>query len=124
MLWLNRSSHSIRNMLPKNPLFRLLVINGVLGVAISGGFLAGVFWANIGNLRVLVTRSEDPILPIVMLAAGFIITLTSVVMGSAIMMLSSKDGGGGKRQQDWPSALGAARQLAPVPARAGKKHAT
>ncbi|MEP1881782.1 MAG: hypothetical protein ABJJ38_12820 [Roseibium sp.] len=124
MLWLNRSFRSFRDLLPKNPLFRLLTINGVLGVAISGGLLAGVFWANIGNLRVLVTRSEDPVLPIVMLAVGFIITLTSVVMGSAIMMQGAKDGDGGKRNLNWPLALGAAHQSVPVSARADKRRAS
>ncbi|WP_417673602.1 hypothetical protein [Roseibium sp.] len=77
--------------LPENPLFRLLAINGVIGLGISALVLAGLFWANIGNLRTLVMASDNPVLPIVMLACGLIITLCSVVMGSAVMMLKPQD---------------------------------
>eukprot|EP00903_Cladosiphon_okamuranus_P001423 g1421.t1 len=82
--------------LPRDPLFRLLVINGLAGTAIAALVLAGIFAANIGNLRVLVLAAEDPVLPVLMLAFGLVITLGSVVIGSAIMLLGEKgrDGGG------------------------------
>ncbi|MEM9633818.1 MAG: hypothetical protein AAGA50_20985 [Pseudomonadota bacterium] len=81
--------------LPKDPLFRLLLINGIAGVAIAILVLGGIFWANIGNLRTLVLTAEDPVLPVLMLAVGLVITLGSVVIGSAIMLLGHNSGEGG-----------------------------
>ncbi|MBN9669972.1 hypothetical protein [Roseibium aggregatum] len=84
--------------LPRDPLFRLLLINGVAGVFIAALVLGGIFLANIGNLRVLVMSAENPILPVIMLAFGLVITLGSVVMGSAIMLVGEDDRDGGKRR--------------------------
>ena len=84
--------------LPKDPLFRLLFVNGVAGVAIAILVLVGIFWANIGNLRTLVAAAEDPVLPVLMLGFGLVITLGSVVIGSAIMLLGDNSGGGGTRR--------------------------
>ncbi|MES0879300.1 hypothetical protein [Roseibium sp. SCP14] len=81
--------------LPKDPLFRLLLINGIAGVAVAVLVLAGIFWANIGNLRTLVVNAEDPVLPVLMLGFGLVITLGSVVIGSAIMLLGDSGRGGG-----------------------------
>lgn len=85
-----------KSLLPENPLFRLLLINGVIGIGISLLVLASLFFLNIGNLRSLVVTAEDPFVPVIMLAFGLIITLCSVVIGSAIMMLKPEDSGGGK----------------------------
>lgn len=87
--------NSRKSLLPENPLLRLLLINGIIGFGISLLLLAGVFILNIGNLRSLVMTAEDPFVPVFMLAFGLVITLCSVVMGSAIMMLKPEDGGGG-----------------------------
>lgn len=80
--------------LPKDPLFRLFVINGFAGLCIAILVLAGIFYANIGNLWVLVQSDENPIVPVLMLAGGLFVTLGSVVIGSAIMLLSSDTGRG------------------------------
>ncbi|WP_269582641.1 hypothetical protein [Roseibium sp. Sym1] len=85
-----------RMALPKDPLFRLLVINGLAGIGIAGLVMGGIFAANIGNLRVLVLSSENPVLPVVMLAFALVITLGSVVIGSAIMLLGESGRGGGR----------------------------
>ncbi|QFT32739.1 hypothetical protein FIV00_19775 [Labrenzia sp. THAF82] len=99
--------------LPKDPLFRLLVINGAAGLGIAALVLGGIFLANIGNLRELVLAADDPFLPVIMLAFGLIITLVSVVMGSAIMLLGdkSREGGGGGK----PKALRFSAPLNPIP---------
>ncbi|GGB42773.1 hypothetical protein GCM10011316_13350 [Roseibium aquae] len=89
-----------RFRLPENPLLRLLLVNGLLGVLISFIFLAGVLAANVGNLRVLILNADNPVLPVLMLIVSLIVTLGSVVMGSAIMMLREPDQkrpGGGQR---------------------------
>ncbi|CTQ61740.1 hypothetical protein IWQ55_003808 [Labrenzia sp. EL_208] len=77
------------------PLFRLIAINGAAGIVIAILVLAGIFWSNIGNLRNLVLNADDPVLPVLMLAFGLVITLGSVVIGSAIMLLGKEDRGGG-----------------------------
>jgi len=100
--------------LPRDPLVRLFAINGLAGVAIAGLVLGGIFAANIGNLRALVLAAENPVLPVVMLAAGLVITLSSVVIGSAIMFLGKADdnAGPGKRAR-----VGWSGQAQPVPVR-------
>lgn len=108
------TSASTPSALPKDPLFRLLAINGAAGVFVALLVLGGIFWANIGNLRVLVVNAEDPVLPILMLAFGLIITLGSVVIGSAVMLLGEKDGGNGTPRKLPPLQLGTALQPAHV----------
>ncbi len=106
-------------LLPENPLFRLLTINGLIGVFVSLMFLAGVFALNVGNLRHLVVQADNPVLPVAMLAFGLIITLTSVVMGTAVMMLKNPDVGGpgrGKRiRLEGYRQMELAPALVPVP---------
>ena len=103
------------------PLIRLVAINGVAGVCVAMLVMGGIFWTNIGNLRVLVSKAEDPVLPVLMLAFALIITLGSVVIGSAIMLLGKKqaNGGssGGRFRAGWAGGMKEARVY--VPARAG-----
>jgi hypothetical protein len=102
-----------RILLPRDPLFRLLAVNGIAGLGIAALVLGGIFYANIGNLRVLVMTAEDLVLPVLMLACGFIVTLGSVVIGSAIMLLGdSGRNGGTPRQLRLPASEG---NLKPVP---------
>lgn len=106
--------------LPKNPLLRLLAINGVIGLGISALVLVGLLWSNVGNLRTLVMASDNPVLPVIMLACGLIITLCSVVMGSAIMMLKPQDDGRntkGPKFKRFGAMMAPRADLAPVPVR-------
>lgn len=109
---------------PENRLIRLLAINGLIGVFVSFLLLFGLFWANIGNLRVLVVRSDEPFLPVVMLAFGLTITLCSVVMGSAIMMLkpekSDDSDSKGKRLGTGAVQLRPYQVVVPAPAHNGR----
>ncbi|EFO29591.1 conserved hypothetical protein [Roseibium sp. TrichSKD4] len=104
---------------PSNPLLRLLYINGLIGVGISGLLLGGIFFSNIGNLRTLVMNADDPVLPVVMLAFALVITIGSVVMGTAVMMLrdDSKDISGGGGTRNHIDSLPFGSQPALVPAR-------
>nr|WP_319386979.1 hypothetical protein [uncultured Roseibium sp.] len=81
--------------LKDDPLLRLIAINGVAGVGVAMLVMGGIFWTNVGNLRVLVSGAEDPVLPVLMLAFALVITLGSVVIGSAIMLLGRQHGNGG-----------------------------
>ncbi|MDN3718891.1 hypothetical protein ACFFVJ_06035 [Roseibium salinum] len=76
-------------------MLRLIVINGVAGIGIAGLVLGGLFGANIGNLRTLVLSADNPVLPLLMLAFGMVVTLGSVVVGSAIMLLGGNSSQGG-----------------------------
>lgn len=109
-----------RLQLPKDPLLRLLAINALTGVGIASLVLIGIIWSNIGNLRTLVFASDNPLLPLVMLAVALVITLASVVMGSAIMLLGEKrNSGGGGGHRSWISLFeGKALEPIPVEARA------
>ncbi|MCX2723194.1 hypothetical protein [Roseibium salinum] len=78
-------------------MLRLIVINGVAGIGIAGLVLGGLFGANIGNLRTLVLSADNPVLPLLMLAFGMVVTLGSVVVGSAIMLLGGNSSQGGRR---------------------------
>ena len=109
--------------LPRDPLFRLLTINGLAGVFVALLVLAGIFWANIGNLRVLVLNAEDPFLPVIMLAFGLIITLGSVVIGSAVMLLGDSDGGKGTPRKLPRLPFGQRLRMAPASARSGARTA-
>ncbi|WP_421982566.1 hypothetical protein [Roseibium sp.] len=86
-----------RRNLKQDPLIRLIAINGVAGVGVAMLVMGGIFWTNIGNLRVLVAGAEDPVLPVLMLAFALVITLGSVVIGSAIMLLGRNNRSGGPR---------------------------
>ncbi len=103
------------------PLIRLVAINGVAGICVAMLVMGGIFLTNIGNLRVLVSNAEDPVLPVLMLAFALIITLGSVVIGSAIMLLGRQnrnDGSpGGRFFQSWSGSMKQA--VVRAPARAG-----
>lgn len=88
---------STTHNLKQDPLIRLIAINGVAGVGVAMLVMGGIFWTNIGNLRVLVAGAEDPVLPVLMLAFALVITLGSVVIGSAIMLLGRNNRSGGPR---------------------------
>ncbi|ADZ71148.1 hypothetical protein [Polymorphum gilvum] len=98
------TSRSPAGLLPRNPLFRLLVVNWLVGFAVALVVLGGLFATNTGSLRDLVANAQDPVVPIVMLGFGLIITLCSAAMGTAIMMLPSVEGGrgGGHRRRPQP----------------------
>jgi len=121
---MTRSNKSPKRVaLPKDPLFRLLAVNGLAGTVIAGLVLGGIFAANIGNLRVLVLSAEDPVLPVVMLAVGLVITLGSVVIGSAIMLLGDSDGKGGAGTRHRPAGFEGHLKPVPVPVAARSRRA-
>jgi hypothetical protein len=92
--------------LPKNPLFRLLLINGLIGTSVAILLVAGLIITDAHRIGTLIANSENPALPVIVLTLGLIITFGSVAMGMAIMSLpyESDDGsddrpGGGHKAE-------------------------
>jgi hypothetical protein len=68
------------------PLFRLLAINLAAGVVLAL-LVGGLLLLNPHGLRDLILADRSPGIAIVLLLAGFIVTLGSTTMGSAIMAI-------------------------------------
>lgn len=73
--------------MPKNPLFRLLAWNWLAGAAVALILFGALIGTNTMHLRDLILESDHPLVPVVMLIAGFLVTFSSVAMGSAIMSM-------------------------------------
>lgn len=109
----------MNRFLPENPLFRLLLINGLIGTAVAILLVAGLILTDAHRLGTLIINSENPALPIIVLTLGLIVTFGSVAMGMAIMSMpleagdDSGGGSGGKAVRD--ESLPAHPLLRPVP---------
>ncbi|WP_349360936.1 hypothetical protein [Stappia sp.] len=105
-----------------SPFFRLLAINWLIGAFASVLVLAGLLWFDTANLRSLIFNSSDPVLPIVVLLFGLMITLCSAAMGAAVMALGTEsargDGGGGGHGARRRMPLLGEPALVPAPVRA------
>jgi acyl-coenzyme A thioesterase PaaI-like protein len=86
------------------PLARLLAINLGIGVALAVLLVGGLLVLNPGGLRDLILADRSPLVPIGLLLGGFIVTLGSTAMGTAIMAMGvgERDGEprGGLRAQE------------------------
>nr|WP_094462073.1 hypothetical protein [Pannonibacter phragmitetus] len=99
---------------------RLLAVNALSGSAVALVVVGGLFASNAGGLYDLVANASDPAVPVILLAFGFIITLGSAAMGTAVMMLprdGGNDRGRGRREQTF-HAMPGEPVLIPVPVRA------
>lgn len=77
--------------MPKNPLFRLLAWNWLAGAAVAVILFGGLIGTNTMHLRDLIAESDQPLVPVAMLVAGFLVTFSSVAMGTAIMTMPLED---------------------------------
>ncbi|WP_181702574.1 hypothetical protein [Chthonobacter albigriseus] len=75
----------------RQPLLRLLALNGLAGATAGVVVVTGLLGFDVGGIGRLVAASDNPALPIGMMTFGFIITLASVAMGTAIMRIGSDD---------------------------------
>lgn len=90
-----------RLRLPRQPLFRLLAINLLIGIALATLLVGGLLALNPGGLRDLILADSSPGTALALLLFGFVVTFGSTVMGSAIMAMGyrkpdSSGPGGGK----------------------------
>ena len=73
------------------PLFRLLAINLAAGMALAALLVGGLLWINPGGLRDLILTDEAPGVALGLLLFGFVVTLGSTMMGSAIMAMGRRE---------------------------------
>lgn len=116
---LSRLRINTGKLLPANPLLRLLAVNALSGSFVALVVVGGLFASNAGGLYDLVAGSSDPAVPVILLVFGFIITLGSAAMGTAVMMLprdGSDERGSGRRERAFRATPGEP-VLIPIPVR-------
>ncbi len=86
----------IRSFLRAHPLLRFLALNLAFGVVVALLALGGLMALDVHGLRHLVLQDQSPLIPLIVLALGFIVTFASSLMGTAIMAL-------GETPSDTPS---------------------
>jgi hypothetical protein len=74
----------------RTPLFRLLAINLAVGVAVATLMVGGLLLLNPFRLRDLIFADDSPGLALGLLLFGFIVTLGSTAIGSAIMAMGKR----------------------------------
>ena len=90
----------------KTPLARLLAINLAIGAALALLLVGGLLLLNPGGLRGLILADRSPLVALGLLLFGFVVTLGSTAMGTAIMAM-----GAAERKNDGPGGgLRAVRQ--------------
>jgi len=77
--------------LGKDPLLRLLAVNWLIGAAVAAALVAFVLITDTARLRTLMFASGEPWIPLLLLFFGFLITMCSVAMATAVMLLPEKD---------------------------------
>ncbi len=93
-----------RPKLLRIPLFRLLAINLAIGTSLAVFLVGGLLWLNPGGLRHLIFTDRSPGVALGLLLFGFIVTLGSTAMGSAIMAM-------GQREEDDDNGPGGGSRL-------------
>lgn len=99
----------------REPLFRLLLCNLAAGLVAAVILFAGLLVLNPANLRGLILSDQSPEIALLLLLFGFLLTIGSAAMGTAIMTIGSRDtpASGGQRAKRHPGGL----QAAAIPAR-------
>ena len=69
------------------PLFRLLAINLGVGIVLAAALVGGLLALNPGGLRHLIFADASPVTALGLLLFGFVVTLGSTAMGTAIMAM-------------------------------------
>jgi len=80
-------------------LIRFLLVNCAIGIAGGWTLLAAIIVTDTAHLRTLIWNEGSPVVPIVLLAAGFAVTFGGAAMGAAVMAMrpgdDTDDGGNG-----------------------------
>lgn len=94
------------------PLLYLLGINCAAGIAVAMLAVGGLLALN-PLLRELIFSDHSPAIPLALLGGGFIVTFSSVAMGTAIMLIGRRDDGasGGRRREARGDETGGLRSV-------------
>jgi len=103
----------VRTLLRANPLLAFLALHIGIGAAVAAGVVALLLVGDVAGLRTLVFASDEPLVAVVMLGSGFIITFASATAGSAVMGLRDTGGTGGRRQRRPAGTMAAVAARAP-----------
>jgi len=77
-------------LIPRDPLYRLLLVNLAAGVAAALILMGGLLLLNPANLRGLILSDASPGTALALLLFGFVITFGSAAMGTAIMTIGRR----------------------------------
>jgi hypothetical protein len=77
----------------RQPLLRLLLANLAFGSLAAALLVGGMLALDSQGLRTLILADQSPVLAIGLLLFGFVITLGSAVMGTAIMAIGKDEEG-------------------------------
>lgn len=81
----------MRNPVFHLPLLRLLLVNALVGAALAIGFVVALLWLDPANIGSLLLKDHSPAVAFLVLAGSFVITFSSLMMGSAVMMLPKEE---------------------------------
>lgn len=74
-------------LLRQHALLRLLALNVLIGIGVAVLAVGGLLALDSHGLRHLIVADASPVLPVMLLLFGFVVTFGSVAMGAAIMGL-------------------------------------
>ena len=74
-----------------DPLLRLLSVNWLIGAAVAAALSAAVLITDTARLRTLIMASGEPWIAVLLLFFGFMVTMCSVAMATAVMFLPSDE---------------------------------
>jgi len=109
--------HVLQNLF-REPLFRLLAINLVIGVCAAALMLGGLIALDPRGLRELIAADRSPVTALGLLLFGLVITFGSAAMGSAIMAIGRGERGGNGKSASVVRAGGPVRRRSAYFARA------
>ncbi|MCA3656249.1 MAG: hypothetical protein IOB85_14695 [Methylobacterium sp.] len=94
-----------RGFLPRQPLFRLLAINGLAGAGLGILFVIGILALDVAGIRSLLTSTGEWVTGLALLAMGSVTMFASVAMGGAIMLMRSPRNAESGGSEGGPGAL-------------------
>ena len=80
----------------RTPLARLLAINLAIGMTLAALLVGGLLVLNPGGLRHLILADRSPGVALGLLFVGFVVTLGSTAMGTAIMAMGATERDNGR----------------------------
>ncbi|MBT9292559.1 hypothetical protein [Prosthecodimorpha staleyi] len=101
-----------------DPLLSLLAWNWLAGAVIALVLAAAVLATDVAHLRTLILNSDEPWIAVLLLVFGFLVTMCSVTMGTAIMALGRDPEAGSRPRGGVPALLG---RFAPARAPAARR---